>query len=209
MLTDIQKGDILFVDFGIENRRGSEQKGQRPVICTSNEPNNLFAPTINVVPLTSQLSKAKIPVHVFVGIECGIKYPSIALCEQETTIDKSRIMSRYGHCTEKIMEELETAIKKQRDIKEKDQQVFVELFDINKFNRLKRGAEELYNFMIRSGNTDIPELQMSLSLQLLELSEYCKKYNQQKLLNKVAAYDMFLNKGVGEYGRKQIYAIQG
>lgn len=86
------------------------QQGQRPVIVISNEKCNQYSPVITVIPLTTSESKNKLPTHVIVTKDCGMKTDSIALVEQQQSIDKYRIMNKVGECTYEVMEKVEKAI---------------------------------------------------------------------------------------------------
>lgn len=66
---------------------GSIQNGYRPVFILSNDKNNKYSTTLNVIPLTSKTNK-KLPVHVNLWnySEYGLKTYSTLLVEQITTI---------------------------------------------------------------------------------------------------------------------------
>jgi len=87
---EIVRGDVVRVNLG--SNVGSEQNGIRPCIVLSDDLNNIYSPTINILPLTSKVnSKRKLPHHVIIDNEY-IRMASIALCEQIDTVDKSRIV---------------------------------------------------------------------------------------------------------------------
>ena len=90
-----RRGEIYFADLG-ENHAGSVQCGERPVIIMQNDIGNREGPTLIVVPLSTQLKKLWLPVHVRVPKMLGLDEISMALCEQITTIDKSQIVSFVG-----------------------------------------------------------------------------------------------------------------
>ena len=75
-----------------DTETGSEQYSGRPAIIVSNEANNKFAPTLEVVYLTTKPKKA-LPTHV--SIEAA-RFRSIALCEQVRTLEKSRLRQHLG-----------------------------------------------------------------------------------------------------------------
>ncbi|MEZ3438602.1 MAG: type II toxin-antitoxin system PemK/MazF family toxin [Oscillospiraceae bacterium] len=85
---------------------GSEMKAGRPAIIVSNDTNNEFSTTVEVIYLTTK-PKKELPTHTSVR-SCSLT--STALCEQITTIDKSRIGDFRGRITEDEMYELESAI---------------------------------------------------------------------------------------------------
>ena len=114
-----RRGDIWIVDFNMISslKNSSMQKGIRPAIISSTDDANWNSLTIQVIPLTTQ-DKRDIPVHVHVGFECGVYKDSIALVEQETTIDKNLLINKVGRCTFDVMEEIEKAIKIQKNLQD-------------------------------------------------------------------------------------------
>jgi mRNA interferase MazF len=152
-IMQVKKGDIFWIEF--LEKRGSIQHGVRPAIISSNDLNNTFSPTINVIPLTSQDKKC-LPVHVDIGIECGLKYDSVALVEQETTVDKSQIGDRIGACTYEIVKQLENAIQIQKGIKDP--------FDISRATRLIKAIRHSDDFV--------------KAVLIQEFKSYCNQYGK-------------------------------
>ena len=70
------------------------QQGTRPAIIVSNDAANMHSPVVTVVPLTSR-EKKSLPTHVLLQ-EYGLARSSTALCEQITTVDKTRLSRRIG-----------------------------------------------------------------------------------------------------------------
>lgn len=72
----------------IHASEGSIQNGYRPVFVLSNNKNNTYAPTVNVIPLTSKMNKRNLPVHVELWNykQYGLERPSTLLVEQMTTV---------------------------------------------------------------------------------------------------------------------------
>lgn len=85
---------------------GSEMRAGRPAIIVSNDINNEFSTTVEVIYLTTK-PKKELPTHTRVR-SCSLS--STALCEQITTIDKTRIGDYRGQITDEEMHELENAI---------------------------------------------------------------------------------------------------
>lgn len=90
-------------------RNGSIQAGVRPVIVISNNLNNRFSPTINVLPITSK-TKNNIPVHVDIGLKEGLNQPSTVLTEQILTINTTQLIKFIGVCNKYKMMDIEKAI---------------------------------------------------------------------------------------------------
>ena len=103
----IKRGQIYQANLGIQ--KGSIQSGTRPVIIISNDINNKFSPTVNVLPVTSR-TKSNIPVHVHVGITEGLPQPSTILTEQMVTINKQQLVEYVGKCNLVKMLEIERAV---------------------------------------------------------------------------------------------------
>ena len=83
------RGDVYYANLG-ENC-GSVQSGFRPVIIIQNNKGNQNGPTLVVIPMSTEIKKAWLPVHVFLSTASGIDENSIAMCEQVTTIAKSQV----------------------------------------------------------------------------------------------------------------------
>nr|DAR09629.1 MAG TPA: PemK-like protein [Caudoviricetes sp.] len=88
----IHRGDIFWVrqDYAAV---GSEARKNRPAIIVSNEKNNTYSGTVEIVYLTTA-EKKPMPTHV--SIETMGKQ-STALCEAIYTVDKERLENYY--CT--------------------------------------------------------------------------------------------------------------
>ncbi len=98
----MKRGDIYFAD--LDPVIGSEQGGRRPVLIIQNDLGNRFSPTVIVLPLTSKLNKAPLPTHVpLLPPQGGIVRPSIILCEQVRTVEKSRLLRYLGRLTKEKM----------------------------------------------------------------------------------------------------------
>ncbi len=99
------RGEIFYIKEGAFI--GSEQGKARPAIVVSNNKNNENSPTIEVVYLTTS-HKKELPTHFIVT---SAKRPSIALCEQITTVDKSRLENYVGKLDERETEDLNRCMK--------------------------------------------------------------------------------------------------
>lgn len=101
------RGDIFLAE--MKQSRGSEQAGIRPVVIVQNNTGNKHSPTTIIVPLTAK-KKRPLPTHVTIK-HYGLKKKSIALCEQVTTIARSRLISYIGSLGAKDMKKLDKALK--------------------------------------------------------------------------------------------------
>lgn len=101
------RGDVFYVNLdGV----GSEQKGIRPAVIVSNNLNNKNAKTVTILPITSKLTKHRIPTHYVVNVDFLSK-TSIVLAEQIRTIDKSRLERCVGRFSEDHMNNINKIIK--------------------------------------------------------------------------------------------------
>lgn len=104
----ILRGQIYYVKMDPENKPiGSEMWPERPGIIVSNDVNNQYSNTVEVVYLTTKLNKAASPTHVKVY---PAKRPSLALCEQICTIDRSRLGDFIDTVDEDNMDRIEQAM---------------------------------------------------------------------------------------------------
>lgn len=100
----IRKGDVYYAELiGF----GSQQNGIRPVVIYSNNTNNVFAPTLNVIPITTELKD--LSVHVRIK-GCGLKLESTALVEQITTINKTQLKNKVGRLSTEYLNLIDDAV---------------------------------------------------------------------------------------------------
>lgn len=81
----------------LENKDGSVQSGYRPVYIASNDMNNKYSTTLNVIPITSK-KKKPLPIHVDLDSyqEYGLCSQSTMLVEQIMTVSVSALHKRIG-----------------------------------------------------------------------------------------------------------------
>jgi mRNA interferase MazF len=173
-----QKGDLWLVNLNYYkiDSQTSRQQGIRPVIISSNDVANRYSPVIDAVPITSNLDKNNLPVHVFISKECGLLQDSLALVEQDMPIDKSCFFKFVGRCTPETMNQIDRAILLQK-------QITAMPVDINKINQYIKAIEEAryYNILTGIENTFILE---TLFNSLVEYCEVCKVDIKSLLLKK-------------------------
>lgn len=121
------KGELFWIDF--PEGLGSVQSGVRPAIITSNNKFNRYAPIIQASPITKQDKES--PVHIPIGVECGLDVQSWILIEQDTTISKDRIKGKIGYCGRDILLQMEEAFMFQKGINPNNHKT-IEPFDISK-----------------------------------------------------------------------------
>lgn len=101
----IRRGEIYYIESGFQTT-GSEQRPGRPAIIVSNDMNNEFSSTVEVVYLTTQ-PKHDLPTHVSIR---SLKRDSTALCEQITSVAVERIGDFCGEVCESEMRAIEAAM---------------------------------------------------------------------------------------------------
>ena len=91
-----RQGEIWMCN--LANGSGSVQMGARPVFVLSNDKNNTFSTTLNVIPLTSQTQKNNLPIHVSLWDygRYGLHKPSVLLVEQITTVSMNSLSMKLG-----------------------------------------------------------------------------------------------------------------
>lgn len=106
---NFKRGDVFFAD--LSPTIGCEQGGERPVLVVQNDVGNRFSPTLVVLAITAQITKAKLPTHVPIAAgEFGFSRDSIILAEQIRTIDKQRITGKMTTLGPEIMKQVDTAM---------------------------------------------------------------------------------------------------
>lgn len=112
--TVLKRGEVYWAELPII-KGSSIQTGERPIILSSNKESLRFSPVIQYIPVTSELKKTNLPVHIMLETKCPY-LDSMALVEQEGLIDKFRLKEKICDLTEKEMAMIDLAIIRQRDI---------------------------------------------------------------------------------------------
>lgn len=98
----------------LSENEGSIQSGYRPVFILSNDKNNTYSTTINIIPITTKMNKRKLPVHVELWDyqKYGLKAPSTMMVEQTTTVAISSLDKYIGKIFDKnILGDISRAIR--------------------------------------------------------------------------------------------------
>lgn len=104
---DIRRGEIYYIDRPQrDTETGVEQWSGRPAIIVSNDANNAHSDLVEVVYLTTK-PKKPLPTHADIH---SAKLQSTALCEQITTVDKSRVGDYVGVLSQRELEALDAAL---------------------------------------------------------------------------------------------------
>ena len=105
----IKRGEIYKAD--LDPVQGSEQGGIRPVLIIQNDVGNKYSPTTIVAIITSQRDKHRLPTHVTLNKNSGLRLLSHAALEQIRVIDKKRLKDRVGQIDAEDIREVERAIR--------------------------------------------------------------------------------------------------
>jgi len=113
---ELKRGDVILVD--LDPARESEKKKTRPCLIIQNDTGNKFSPLVIIAVITSQKEiDKKYPTDVWIEKgEGGLDVPSIVQCDQIRTIDKNRIIEKFGYLDASRMVEVDKALKISLDL---------------------------------------------------------------------------------------------
>lgn len=77
---EFRRGEV-YLAYLPEEDDSNIQAGLRPIVIMSNDNNNMYCSNIQYVPITSQLKRLDLPVHIKLENTCLTK-SSMAICEQ-------------------------------------------------------------------------------------------------------------------------------
>lgn len=109
-MRDIRQGDVWFVEAAPVPGGGSignEMWSGRPGVVVSNDTINKRSGVVQIVYLTSSKRRHTNVTHVPV---CANNQQSIAVCNQVTNIDISRLTNYIGHITRHELQEIQNGI---------------------------------------------------------------------------------------------------
>lgn len=136
---NIKRGDIFWIaQSKYRPAVGCVQKPGRPGIVVSNDANNACSNTLEIVYLTGK-PKKDLPTHCAIN---SSTMPSIALCEQVTTVSDEQLRGYIGHCSAKEMAEVDRCIAISLGLQER-RAVFSNEEIADMFDRLTQGEKDL------------------------------------------------------------------
>ena len=115
-----KRGEIYLVNLdknqNLNENKSSIFRGTRPVLIVSNDINNAYSTIIQIAPITSNMSKGKIPVHVKLDSSDKMKLISFVCLEQTRCIEKNSFLIngniiKITELNKKRMYEIDNAIK--------------------------------------------------------------------------------------------------
>lgn len=180
----VRRADIWIAD--LKESYEYVLKGKHPVVVLSNWKACNKSPSIQILPITSK-DKLNIPAHVEIGIEYGLDFESIILCEQIRTIDKDALINKIGYCDEDKMEDIQEALGQQLGYTSRlNIDVFKEIQEKLKY------IEEL-NRYLKKGHSD--EVLRERDVMIKCLNKYCLSNGIRLNFNKYREEN--LNESVG------------
>jgi len=106
----LKRGDVVRVR--LDPVEGSEQAGERPAVMISPEIINKHSPVVIVAAITSRKTEKIYPFEVLIEPpEGGLKKKSKVLLLHIRSIDKRRIIGKYGSLSYSLIKELDEALK--------------------------------------------------------------------------------------------------
>ena len=109
MMASIKRQDVFLVNF--DPTVGAQAKKTRPALVVSNNINNAHSPIVSISPITSNVTRVySFEVEVSAGIG-GLRARSKVMVNQTRAVDKVRLIKRLGNLPDKIMEEIDNALK--------------------------------------------------------------------------------------------------
>ena len=107
---NISRGDIFLAS--LDPVVGHEISKTMPVVIVSNNINNKYNSTVSVLPLTSQKVDKVYPFEVLIEEgEANLQKRSKIKADQIRTLDKIRLIKRFGCLSEVQIKELNKSIK--------------------------------------------------------------------------------------------------
>jgi mRNA interferase MazF len=103
----LRRGDVYWVDF--DPARGGEIRERRPAVIVSNETSNRIVNRVQVVPLTSNVSRVY-PPEALVRLNGE---PCKAMADQIRTVAKERVLDQIGSLSRPDLLAVEQAIRLQ------------------------------------------------------------------------------------------------
>ena len=106
----IKRGEIFLAN--LEQTKGSEQRGIRPVLIIQNDISNKHSPVTIIAAITSKIFEKEYPTNIFISKdESGLDKDSTIMLNQIRTIDNSRLIKKIGLLDNFTMNNVDRALK--------------------------------------------------------------------------------------------------
>lgn len=105
-MSELHRGEIYYISRGGASPQGSEQYPDRPAVIVSNERNNEYSNTVEVVYMTTQ-PKADLPTHVTIR---STGRTSTVLCEAIYSVSVDRVQGYIAEVSEQEMQNIDIAL---------------------------------------------------------------------------------------------------
>ena len=107
---NLRRGDVVRAQ--LDPTVGSEQAGERPAVVISPSPVNEHSPVILIAPITSKKTERVFAFEALIEPpEGGLTMRSKVMLTHLRSVDKRRIVYRYGSVGEATMKRLEEALR--------------------------------------------------------------------------------------------------
>ena len=108
-MLEYKRGSVWLAD--LDPVIGSEEGKTRPVLVVQNDVANQYSPVVIVAAITTSIGPKEYPTEVLVNApEGGLRRDSVILLNQIRTIDKRRLIERWGDLGEETMKRVDRAL---------------------------------------------------------------------------------------------------
>jgi len=108
-LLEYKRGSVWLAD--LDPVIGSEEGKTRPVLVVQNDVANQYSPVVIVAAIPTSIGPKEYPTEVLVNApEGGLRRDSVILLNQIRTIDKRRLIERWGDLGEETMKRVDRAL---------------------------------------------------------------------------------------------------
>src|ERR1700676_2602785 len=112
-----KKGDVVLVSFPYTTDEGQTQTKRRPAVIISNDYNNTRLDDVLLVPLTSNVTRARreqtqveVAMNSPEGQLGGLRLDSVIDCTVIATIPKTLLVSKIGALPQEVMERIDQCL---------------------------------------------------------------------------------------------------
>ena len=108
-MLEYKRGSVWLAD--LDPVIGSEEGKTRPVLVVQNDVANQYSPVVIVAAITTSIGSKEYPTEVLVNApEGGLRRDSAILLNQIRTIDKRRLIERWGDLGDGTMERVDRSL---------------------------------------------------------------------------------------------------